>query len=195
MGKKSIQCAREKIRHTRKASRTFVDLPGRSIDLPYTSTQNDDTMRVEDPASAGSVLFYDAGCGVCAWIVLRVLRAVPVGSLLVASIDSPAGEQHLGHLSDAERWASWHLLSGDGRLSSGGAALPALLELLPRARRLAPLLRAMPRVVDSLYRALARTRPRWGRLVPNRAVGRARRELHIDLTNPQEQGRAQCTIH
>jgi predicted DCC family thiol-disulfide oxidoreductase YuxK len=140
------------------------------------------------------VLFYDAGCGVCAWIALRAMRAARPGTLRVASIDSPEADAHLGHLSDTDRWASWHLLSEDGRLRSGGAALPALLERLPRTRRLAALPRAMPRLTDGLYRAMARTRTRWGRLVPRRSVARARQELRLHPTNPQAKGRVQCTI-
>jgi predicted DCC family thiol-disulfide oxidoreductase YuxK len=138
------------------------------------------------------ILFYDAGCGVCSWIVSRVLRSAPAGAVRAVPIGSEEADAYLGHLSDERRWASWHILGEDGRLRSGGAAAPVLLERLPHARPLARLTRTAPRATELSYRVVARTRSLWGRLVPRRSVARARRELDVVLNEFQSKRGAQC---
>jgi predicted DCC family thiol-disulfide oxidoreductase YuxK len=143
-------------------------------------------------APGEALLFYDAGCGVCSWIVSRVLRSAPSGALRVVPIGSQEAGAYLGHLSDEQRWASWHMLGEDGQLRSAGAAAPVLLDLLPHARPLARLSRAAPRVTERSYQAIARTRSLWGRLVPRGSVARARRELDVVLNEDQSKRGAQC---
>lgn len=140
----------------------------------------------------GVILFYDADCGVCTWIASRALHAATAGVLRAVPIGSQEAEAYLGHLSDEQRWASWHILGKDGRLRSGGAAAPVLLELLPHMRPLARLTSAAPRVTELSYRVVARTRSLWGRLVPRRSVARARRELDVVLNEFQSKRGTQC---
>jgi predicted DCC family thiol-disulfide oxidoreductase YuxK len=144
-------------------------------------------------APLGVTLFYDADCGVCSWLALRAVRAAAPQAVHALPIDSAEAEPQMGALSHEARWASWHVLGEDGRLRSGGAAAPVLLEQLPHARPLVGLLRAMPRATERGYRLGAATRSLWGRLVPRRSVARARRELAVlTTTHSQSKRGIQC---
>ncbi|HTA14050.1 MAG TPA: DCC1-like thiol-disulfide oxidoreductase family protein [Solirubrobacteraceae bacterium] len=149
-------------------------------------------MATQTPAPGGVTLFYDADCGVCSWLALRAVRAAPPCTVRALPIDSTEAEPQMGKLGDEARWASWHILGEDGRLRSGGAAAPVLLEQLPHTRPLVRLLRATPRATERLYRLGAATRSLWGRLVPRRSVARARRELAVLTTHSQSKRGAQC---
>ncbi len=148
----------------------------------------------QTPVPHGVTLFYDAGCGVCSWLALRALRAAPAHTVRALPIDSVEAERHMSALSYEARWASWHILGEDGRLHSGGAAAPVLLEQLRHTRALVRLLRAIPRITERLYRLGATTRSLWGRLVPARSVARARQELAALTTHNQSKGEAQCRM-
>ena len=67
-------------------------------------------------------------------------------------------------LGEAQRMASWHLVTGSGEVYSGGAALPAVFDRLPGGGVLARLFRAFPRMTDRGYRWVAANRSGFGRL-------------------------------
>jgi predicted DCC family thiol-disulfide oxidoreductase YuxK len=107
-------------------------------------------------------LVYDGACGFCRWITARILRIDRRGRLAPIALADPAIPRILAHLTPDERAASWHLVAPDGAVRSAGAAVPALLRLLPGGRLIAWLPAAAPRTTDRLYRWLARRRGTLG---------------------------------
>jgi len=116
-------------------------------------------------------LVYDHECGLCRVVAALVLladrhvRLEPVAlqdpriRTLLASVPPPAGPR------------SWHLVAPDGRVVSGGAAVPELCRLLPGFRGLDLLSRAAPDATERIYAGLAANRHRLGPLIPGRVVG------------------------
>src|SRR3712207_2420034 len=76
--------------------------------------------------------FYDADCGLCRW-VMGVLLAWDRRHTLtpVALQDEDAADRLLGGMDHQRRMASWHLVTPEGDVQSGGRALTPLLRLLP----------------------------------------------------------------
>ena len=120
-----------------------------------------------------SALLYDADCGFCRWAVAKVLRWDRARRLRPLQIQSVDGQHLLADLDPAQRLASWHLVTAEGCLFSGGAAAAPLLRLLPRGRFLAQLCSASPRTTDRVYFWVARHRIGLGRFVSTRARMRA----------------------
>jgi predicted DCC family thiol-disulfide oxidoreductase YuxK len=123
--------------------------------------------------SASALLLYDADCGFCRWAVAQALRFDRARRLRPLQIQSVDGQGLLAALDPAERLASWHLVTADGCLFSGGAAAAPLLRLLPRGAFLASLFSASPRTTDRVYFWVARHRTDLGRFVSTRARMRA----------------------
>jgi predicted DCC family thiol-disulfide oxidoreductase YuxK len=117
----------------------------------------------------GWILLYDRACGFCRWSVDCLLRLDRRHELEAVAIHSPEGADLLSSMTPDERLGSWHLRSPDGRLWSGGHAVPVLLRLLPGGKVLALAAARFPRTVDHLYRFVARNRSTLGRLVGARA--------------------------
>jgi len=119
-------------------------------------------------------LFYDADCGFCTWSASFIAtRLAPPGAIEPQPIDSPRGDELLGDLQVERRMGSWHLVAADGRRWSAGAAFAPLLRELPRLRRLAPVVDALPGpVVEAGYRLVARNRATLSRLVGAKRCGR-----------------------
>jgi predicted DCC family thiol-disulfide oxidoreductase YuxK len=92
-------------------------------------------------------------------------------------IQSEGGERLLAVLDPVERLASWHLVTADGCLYSGGAAAAPLLRLLPLGRPGALLCSASPGLTDRVYRWVATHRTEIGRFVPKGARQRAFAEV------------------
>lgn len=83
-------------------------------------------------------------------------------------------------MTAARRRGTWHLVDADGgRVVSGGAAIPPVLDLLPGGRPLAATAARFPRLTDRAYRWVADHRRMLGRLLGQRACavdpGRSRR--------------------
>ncbi|HEX8206122.1 MAG TPA: DCC1-like thiol-disulfide oxidoreductase family protein [Solirubrobacteraceae bacterium] len=130
-------------------------------------------------ASGGARLFYDSACGVCVWIIALVARRAPRGAFVLAPLDGPVADAALAGLDREARYASWHVVDEAGRLHSGGAALAFVAARMPGGRAVAALLRATPRLTERGYVLAARRRGVWSRLVPSRAVARARAEVGV----------------
>jgi predicted DCC family thiol-disulfide oxidoreductase YuxK len=109
------------------------------------------------------VVLYDEDCGFCRWSLDRLLRWDRHRRLRAAPIQSEEGDRLLADLSEERRLASWHLVTPDGRRSSGGAATAPLARLLPGGAPIAFLAETFPRTTDRLYRWLARHRDALGR--------------------------------
>jgi predicted DCC family thiol-disulfide oxidoreductase YuxK len=115
------------------------------------------------------IVLYDRDCGFCRWSADRLLRLDRRHELEAIAIQSSEGRGLLSSMTPHDRLASWHLRSPDGRLWSGGQAVPIVLRLVPGGKVLAPTAARFPRTVDRLYRFVARNRSTLGRLVGARA--------------------------
>jgi predicted DCC family thiol-disulfide oxidoreductase YuxK len=112
-----------------------------------------------------AVLLYDSDCGFCRWSVDKVLAWDRGGRVKSMELQDPEADSVLGGMEEAVKMSSWHLVTPDGRVYSAGAAAPQLLRLLPGGTPLAAVFSAFPGVTDRAYRAVARNRDRFGRLV------------------------------
>lgn len=124
------------------------------------------------PDSAHIVL-YDPDCGLCRWCTALLLRWDVAGRLRPLALGTRRADALLADLTPEQRTASWHLLAPGGERRSGGAALAAVLGLLPGGRLPALLLARLPGLTERGYRFVARHRGTLSRLIPARAKKRA----------------------
>jgi predicted DCC family thiol-disulfide oxidoreductase YuxK len=117
----------------------------------------------------GWIVLYDQDCGFCRWGVDLLLRLDRRNELEAVSIQGLYGADVLSSMPPRERLESWHVRSPGGRIWSGGEAVPVLLRLLPGGKGPARVAARFPRIVDRLYRFVARNRSTLGRLVGLRA--------------------------
>jgi predicted DCC family thiol-disulfide oxidoreductase YuxK len=120
------------------------------------------------------IVFYDADCGFCNWLLAWLLRWDRRQLLCPRALDRPEAATLLADLTPPQRTESWHLISPDGARRSGGAALPTLLRLLPGGAIPGVLLERAPRLTDRSYRWVADHRRRLSRMVPSASRHRAR---------------------
>jgi predicted DCC family thiol-disulfide oxidoreductase YuxK len=124
-----------------------------------------------------SVLLYDGDCGFCRWMVARLLAWDQAGNVRPLAIQSAAGQNLLASLDAGVRLETWHLVTAEGCLYSGGAAAPPLMRSLPGGTPLAWLTNVSPKLTDTLYRMVADRRSLPGRLLSHSAKTRARRRI------------------
>jgi predicted DCC family thiol-disulfide oxidoreductase YuxK len=129
-----------------------------------------------DGARRWTVL-YDADCGLCMWLLSALLRWDNAALLHPIALQRPDAEELLAALTPAERIASWHLISPSGELRSAGAALPALLSVLPGGQLPAAASARLPALTERAYRWVAEHRAQLSRCVPPRAKQRARQRV------------------
>ncbi len=131
------------------------------------------------------LVLYDEDCGICA----AFARALERRGLRVAPIGSPVGGTWLRDLSPPARYAAFHAIDGRGRRRSGGAAVPLVLRALPGGRVSARLARALPRLTELAYLAVARSRrPLSAALGPSACA--APRDPSGSVTSSPARGRA-----
>ena len=118
-------------------------------------------------------MIYDADCGFCRWSLALLLRADRDRRLRPLALGTPEAEGLLADLDQEQREASWHLVNPDGVRASAGAALPAVVELLPHGRVPASLLKRIPGPTERVYRWVADHRSHLSRAVPSNAKRRA----------------------
>jgi predicted DCC family thiol-disulfide oxidoreductase YuxK len=122
-------------------------------------------------------VLYDADCGLCTWLVSALLRWDRAARLRPIALQRSAADHLLQGLRPAERMATWHLISPSGERSSGGAAVPPLLRVLPAGRLPAAAFARFPRLTDRGYRWVAEHRSQLSKWVPSSAKQRAGRRL------------------
>ena len=108
-----------------------------------------------------TLLFYDAGCGLCASLMRWVRRADRARRIDFVPLDSPQAEPFLGDLDPRLRSASMHVVTPEGERASAGLAGLRLLEAIPLSSGAARLLGARPAgraAAERLYRFLVRVR-------------------------------------
>lgn len=116
-----------------------------------------------------ATVLFDADCGLCRWAAERLRRWDRARRLRFVALGTPEADRLLPDLTPPERAASWHLVDADGRVASGGAAVPAVLRLLPLGRPAAAVSSRFPRLTDAVYRWIAAHRDELGRLLGERA--------------------------
>lgn len=129
-----------------------------------------------DPRQA--IVLYDADCGFCRWSLGLLLRADRERRLRPLALGSEQADELLADLQPQQRAGSWHLLMPDGQRESAGAALPRVLELLPRGGTLAALFERFPGATERGYRWVADHRSQLSRLLPSSATRRATALIH-----------------
>lgn len=112
------------------------------------------------------VVLYDADCGFCKWLLSGLLRWDRAKRLRPIALQRPEADDLLPDLTPAERMASWHLVAPTGARRSGGAAVPALLGLLPGGWVLAAALAWFPGLTNRGYRWVAEHRSQLSKPVP-----------------------------
>ena len=104
---------------------------------------------------------YDEDCGACRWTAERLRRCDPDGSLTFVSIQR-AGDL-LRAVPPQRRLDAMHAVTSDGRVFTGGAAIPVIARALPGGRPVAWLASVWPAGTERLYRAAAARRTAIGR--------------------------------
>jgi predicted DCC family thiol-disulfide oxidoreductase YuxK len=117
---------------------------------------------------ARAVLLYDADCGFCRWSVDRVLAWDRRNRLRAVALQDAEADRVLPGIDAEAKMGSWHLVTPDGHVFSGGAVAPPLLRLLPGGRPLAAIAAAFPGLTERGYRWVSRNRDRFGRLAGTR---------------------------
>ena len=121
---------------------------------------------MERTRSAVPVVLYDADCGFCTWAVDRVAARVEPGSIEIVPLQASRADELLaGRVDEEAKWASWHLVEPDGRLYSGGEAVPRILRLVKGGRTIGRVAARFPRLTEAAYRFTARHRDGFGRVV------------------------------
>jgi predicted DCC family thiol-disulfide oxidoreductase YuxK len=134
--------------------------------------RGDPTLSLMNSSRPWTVL-YDPDCGFCRWSLSLLLRADRRRRLQPLALGTTSADALLANLTPAERMASWHLVSPQGERESAGAALPALLALLPAGRPVAAALSHTPRINERTYRWVADHRSWLSRAIPDAAKRRA----------------------
>jgi predicted DCC family thiol-disulfide oxidoreductase YuxK len=87
--------------------------------------------------------------------------------------DRAEADRLLGPMDERTRMASWHLVTPDGEVSSGGRGVAPLLRLLPGGAPVARLASTVQWLTDRVYDLVAAHRSGLGRLLSDRARARA----------------------
>ena len=112
-------------------------------------------------------LLYDADCGVCKFILARVLELDRGHHYRPLALQGPRAAELLPGMSESDRMKSFHIVDADGTVHTAGEGLA---ELLPPLRR-------FPRASDRLYWLVAGNRNRLGKLIPDFARRQATRRI------------------
>lgn len=113
-------------------------------------------------------LLYDADCSFCRWSLDRILAWDRNRRLRPLPLQTEEAARLSGGMDEHTRMASWHLVSPEGRVWSGGAAVAPLARLLPFGAPVAMAADALPSTTERAYRWVVANRGRLGRLVGGR---------------------------
>jgi predicted DCC family thiol-disulfide oxidoreductase YuxK len=125
--------------------------------------------------SRDHLILYDRTCGFCKWSLNKVLawdrrrrRLRPV------ALQDEEAVRLLAGMPRERQLASWHLVTSEGRVRSGGAACAPLARLLPGGRPLAWVFERFPRATDRGYVAISGNRDRLAKVL------RIKRGIEVD---------------
>jgi predicted DCC family thiol-disulfide oxidoreductase YuxK len=104
---------------------------------------------------------YDEDCGACRWTAEQLRRWDRAGRLAFVSIQR--AENLLRQVPPARRLDAMHAITVDGRVFTGGAAIPVIARQLPAGVPVAWLASIWPGGTERVYRAVASRRTAIGR--------------------------------
>lgn len=110
-------------------------------------------------------VLYDEDCGLCRFTVALLLTWDLRGRLLPEPIQSPEGQRLLTDLPPADRLATAHAVTAEGRVASGGDAVAPIARQLPGGAPVALVAAALRGPTRWAYRQVADRRGLLGRLV------------------------------
>ncbi len=116
-----------------------------------------------------ATLLYDEDCGFCRWSLANILRWDRRGAVRPVALQDPEAEELLDGMDAERKMASWHLVTPEGRIYSGGDAVPPLAKLLPAGAPVAALARSFPGTTRRLYGWVADHRDELGRRLGTKA--------------------------
>jgi predicted DCC family thiol-disulfide oxidoreductase YuxK len=120
-------------------------------------------------AMGKNVVLYDEDCGFCRWSVTKIMAQDSRDRLRAVPLQGPDADELLGGMDQRRKMSSWHLVTEDGAIYSGGAAAVPLFDLLPHTRFLSIFAAAFPGFTQLVYEAIARNREILARLVGEEA--------------------------
>jgi predicted DCC family thiol-disulfide oxidoreductase YuxK len=126
---------------------------------------------------SNATVLYDRDCGFCRWTLAQLLRWDSDRRLRPLPIQSEEGQRLLAKVPEADRLASWHLVTADGQVHSAEQGFPGLFSRLPAGAPIALLTGALPGAFGAGYRALVANRTRLGRRIGQRRRDEATRFL------------------
>lgn len=106
---------------------------------------------------------YDEDCGACRWFADNLRKLDRRHNLNFVPIQT--ADRHLRPVPEEHRLDAMHAITSDGRVYTGGAAVPVIARELPAGRVLSAVAGASPTVTDRVYRAAAARRTQIGRLL------------------------------
>ncbi|HVA19520.1 MAG TPA: DUF393 domain-containing protein [Solirubrobacteraceae bacterium] len=109
------------------------------------------------------IVLYDGDCGFCKVSLAVLLRWDRAHRLDPVPIQSERGAELLAGMADQDRLASWHLISAEGTLYSGGAGIPVIFGALPLGAPAALLASRSERATSRIYDWVAAHRVLLGR--------------------------------
>jgi predicted DCC family thiol-disulfide oxidoreductase YuxK len=116
-----------------------------------------------------AVVLFDEDCGFCRWAAERLRRWDRRAVLTFRTIQDAEADGSLDSMDPGERYASWHVVGSDGRIWSGGAAIPRVMRQLPGGAPIAALTDAFPSATETGYRFLVRHRASLGTMLGEQA--------------------------
>ncbi len=119
------------------------------------------------------LVLYDADCGLCKWLLARILRWDRADRLQPVALQRAEAAMLLSGLTQEQRLASWHLIGPSGERYSAGAALPPLLRQLPGGALPSAVTAATPGLTERSYWWVARHRGQLSRWIPSSSKRRA----------------------
>lgn len=143
-----------------------------------------------------ATVLYDADCGFCRWSLAKLLARDAERRLRPLSLQDPEADRLLGPMEHGRKMHSWHLVTPDGTLRSGGAALIAVLRLLPGGSFVAAPLAAFAPLTNLAYRLVAENRFRLSPLISAADSARARKVIADRSDRPAvESPDASCSVN
>jgi predicted DCC family thiol-disulfide oxidoreductase YuxK len=134
---------------------------------------------VNRPSVDRPSVLYDDDCGFCKRLLSKFLAWDRRGLLRPVALQDREADRLLGEMDDERKMASWHRVTPDGEVRSGGAAVAPLLRLLPGGGVPAWVVDRLPGLTDRAYRCVAANRSELSRRWPGRDRGRRRAEARI----------------
>ena len=77
-----------------------------------------------------AVILFDNDCGFCRWSLSKLLAWDRHGRLQPIALQSEQADDFLVGMDRERKMASWHLVAPNGRIYSGGEAVPQLARLI-----------------------------------------------------------------